>query len=213
MPDLTKPKLKIIDGIVIDPKVTVSMCPRLDHGPLTEVHAIVIHQTGGSSIDGVWSKYRNTASGDRTGAHFLIDKDGKIYQTLAITKRCAHVAPVKSRCLAEHSCTAEETKVYSAILGRHDLTQGAKNRAISSIEAKKPYPSRYPWNPDSIGIEVVSMSNRKTGIYENPTLQQNVSTHWVVPALMEALSLRETDVYRHPMLSAKNETEAQGVTW
>lgn len=90
---------------------------------------------------------------------------------------------------------------------------GAANRAIGAYESKKQYPDRYPFNPDAIGIEAVGLAPGKPPVYENPTVQQNAFIHWFVPELLAALHLTNSDVYRHPMLSAKTESEAAGITW
>ena len=37
--------------------------------------------------------------------------------------------------------------------------------------------------------------------------------HWFVKELMAALKLTPADIYRHPQLSAKKESEAAEVTW
>jgi hypothetical protein len=204
--------LKIIDGLIVDPRVKVDLCPLLDHGALVEVHAIVMHQTGGSTAAGALSKYKMINSKDHTGAHFLLDKDGTMYQTLQITRRCAHVAPIKSRCLAEMRCSTEDLKEYADI--KKKLGSGGEaNRAIGAYEAKKQYPDRYPFNPDAIGIEAVGLAPGNPPVYENPTSQQNASIHWFVPELLLTLHLTASDVCRHPMLSAKTDSEAAGITW
>jgi hypothetical protein len=100
--------LKIVDGLILDPRVTVKLCPLLDHGPLPVIHAVIMHQTGGATAASSLGKYTDRTSTDHTGAHFLLDKDGTMYQTLQINRRCAHVAPIKSRCLAEMRCSKED---------------------------------------------------------------------------------------------------------
>ncbi len=178
------------------------------------VHAIIMHQTGGSKAAGTLSKYKMVNSKDRTGAHFLLDNDGTMYQTLQITKRCAQVAPIKSRRLAEMRCSKEDVKAFDAMAkAAGNSWNGTYNRAVGAYEAKKNYPDRYPFNPDAIGIEVVGAAPGKPPVYENPTAEQNAATHWFVAQLLETLKLTASDVYRHPMLSNKTGSEAAGVTW
>jgi hypothetical protein len=83
---------------------------------------------------------------------------------------------------------------------------------------RKPYPDRYPWNPDAIGIEVVGLSlknkeGKDTGFYEKPTPQQTTYLHWFIKDLMQAMHLTPSDIYKHPQLSAKQPGEAADVTW
>ena len=206
--------LKIVDGLVVDPRVKVQLCPRLDHGPMPVVHGIVMHQTGGSTAAGTWFKYRNTQSSDRTGAHFLIDRDGSLYQTLQITRACAHVAPIKARCLAELRCTPADLEAFETmkkVAGNN--WNGTYARAEGTYESKKSWPDRYPYNPDAIGIEVVGGPPKGSTIYENPTVPENDTVHWLVPSLLETLHIKSSEVFRHPTLSRKTESEASGVTW
>ena len=206
--------LNIVKGIILDSRVTVHLCPRLDHGPMPVVHGIILHQTGGSAITSAFGKYENKKSPDRTGAHFLIDNDGTLYQTLQVNRCCAHVAPIKSRCLVEMSCTAEDTKAYAAMEKVAGNTwNGVYARAEGNYEAKKSFPLRFPYNPDAIGIEVVGKPAGKSNIYENPTIQQNDTVHWLVAELLQSLKIGPKEVYRHPVVSRKNDTEAQGITW
>ena len=205
--------LTLVNNIVKDSRVKVDLCPLLDHGPITTIHAIIMHQTGGSTAAGTLSKYKDPKA-EHTGAHFLLDKDGTMYQTLALNRRAAQVAPIKSRCLAEKRCTPKDLAAYAKINKElRTASQGKRNRAIGAYEGLKQYPDRYPYNPDAIGIEVVGRFLTSTKSYENVTPQQNVYLHWFVKDLMQALKLTDTDIYRHPQLSAKEQSEAANVTW
>ena len=205
--------LTVVNGIIKEARVRVDLCPLLDHGPITAVHAIIMHQTDSSTAASSLSKYKDPAS-EHTGAHLLLDKDGTMYQTLALNRRCAQVAPIKSRCLEERRCSPADLGEYEKFAHQaHSRWNGAYNRAVGAYEAKKQYPDRYPWNPDAIGIEVVGRFLESTSLYENPTPQQNVYLHWFVRDLMQALKLLPADIYRHPLLSNKRPREAASLTW
>lgn len=202
MPDPVKPdppKLKIVDGIVIDPRVKVTLCPLLLRGPLKIIHGLIIHETGGSNAAGTLAEYRNPV-GRRMGAHFLLDKDGTMYQTVPVSIKCIHVGPLRQRCLADMKCK----------------DASLSPSAGSMVEWKKPYPDRYPGNADAIGIEVVGKaygSDKNHLLYEDPTPQQNDYMHWFVSDLLQTLHLTAHDVYKHPLVSRKQDNEAIGVTW
>jgi N-acetyl-anhydromuramyl-L-alanine amidase AmpD len=84
------------DGMLIDNKVILRRFPTIEHGPLVGVHAIVVHQTDAPTAQHTFNGYN--AGGN--GAHFLIDKNGQIYQTASMHKRCYHVGRlIKSKCL------------------------------------------------------------------------------------------------------------------
>ncbi|HTD95766.1 MAG TPA: peptidoglycan recognition family protein [Edaphobacter sp.] len=206
------PKLSIVNGIVCDSHVKQSIVKKLDHGPLTVIHAIVVHQTDSSTAQGTIAGYNNLPSGN--GAHFLIDKDGKIYQTVPLNRKAQHVGYIYAKCFQLHKCVAKEKTTYE---GLYKKGYSSGTRAISTLELKKAYPSRYPMNFDSIGIEIVSKylgdENNPTRAYEQPTPEQQASLHWLVTNLLESLNLQQTDVYRHPQVSNKTAGEARDAQW
>jgi N-acetyl-anhydromuramyl-L-alanine amidase AmpD len=206
------PRLSIVDGIVRDPRVKQSIVKKLDHGPLKTIHAIVVHQTDSSTAQGTIGGYNALPSGN--GAHFLIDKDGTIYQTVSLNRKAQHVGYIYAKCFQLHNCVAKEQKTYEDL---YKKGYGFGTRAISTLESKKSYPDRYPMNFDSIGIEIVSKylgdKNNPTHAYEQPTSKQQTSLHWLVTNLLESLNLRQTDVYRHPQVSNKEAGEARDAQW
>ena len=78
-------------------------------------------------------------------------------------------------------------------------------------------------NDDAIGIELVGASrDPNTGkapyweddaVYDDPTAEQNDSLTWLVHQLRRAYYLKPDDVFRHPLVSAKNATEARNANW
>ena len=180
--------LAIVEGVVRDSRIKVELIPTIAHGPLTVIDAIVVHQTDSSTARGTLAGYRTESSG--LGAHFLIDKDGIIYQTVALTQKCWHVGPIRSRCWEEHTCSANEVATYQGYMkiSNHTFVQ----RGMQD-ELKKPYPKRYPDNSDSIGIEIVGRGLGRD-IYEPLTAQQQTSLDWLIAQLLESLHLTRKDI-------------------
>lgn len=198
-------------GVLHHPKIRLHLAGKLGHGRLTHVNAIVLHQTDSETSEPVFSQYDHKGS---TGAHFLIDKDGTIYQTLPVTQIAWHVGNIRSRCLETHTCSPDESKFMNAMEQKEKGRYREYVRLLSKHESAKPYPSRYPSNHDSIGIEVVGkMSDKRSGTFEHPTAAQNNAVKWLVSHLLETLHLKRGDVYRHPQVSYKSAGEAADVKW
>jgi N-acetyl-anhydromuramyl-L-alanine amidase AmpD len=178
----------------------------IEHGPMTTVHGIVVHQTGGATASSTFSSYRSVGA---SGAHFLIDHDGTLYQTASLKRITHHVGKIRSRCLETLSC-APVTIAES----RRALKTGGV-RALDQHERNKAWPARFPSNADAIGIELVGMyrDNGKEQIYEDPTPAQNASLKWLIAELTETLGIERREVYRHPDVSYKNPTEASAAQW
>jgi len=61
-----------------------------------------------------------------------------------VTRRLNQVAPIKSRCLAEHRCSPQDLTEYSAIEKiAHSTWNGTHNKLVGKYEMKKPYPDCY----------------------------------------------------------------------
>lgn len=156
-------------GQVVDPRVKLAISPSIEHGVMAHIRGIIVHQTDGSSAKSALDSYRK---GSPNGAHFLIDKDGTIYQTASIFKKTRHVGKLKARCLLQKSCTPTDLAAYR----RFDP------KDMHRREMAKKVPDRFPSNEDSIGIELVGEAlPRGNGIpedkkvYEAVTAQQNDS--------------------------------------
>ncbi len=195
----------------------------IERTAMASVTGIIIHQTGSSDEQSVFSSY--TRGGN--GAHFLITKNGTIYQTASLNLRTNHVGPLKARCLAEHRCTAAEFKKSVK------FSQASSVERMNRIEMTKTVPARYPSNTDSIGIEIVGLASLPPGItmptglskaqqdaflgekavYESVTRSQNISLRWLVDELIDTLHVSSSEVHRHPDVSRKNTTEASTAVW
>jgi N-acetyl-anhydromuramyl-L-alanine amidase AmpD len=201
--------LKAEKGKIIDGRVTVQIAPNLEHGALSAVNALVMHQTGGSTAESTLEKYKNKGA---SGAHFLNVKDGTIYQTAHDDKRTFHVGKIQSRCDNLKSCSPDDATAIRTIMHpKKKVPFPTKVAQLHEHEMKKAYPNRYPTNDDSVGIEVVGKPIK--GIYEDPTDKQAESVRWLVAGLLELFALGTDDVYRHPEVSRKDATEAKNVQW
>lgn len=186
-------------GMLVDPKVKRVRHPVIERGEMKSVSGIIVHQTGAATAKSTLNSYKQHFA---TGAHFLIDKDGTIYQTASVYRQTWHVGKLKARCLLENRCSSDEARALKKFnpSGEHER------------EIKKSAPNRFPSNEDSIGIELVGEVTPGGG-YAAVTAAQNASLSWLVSQLIQALSLRSTEVFRHPTVSRKNPTEASSARW
>jgi len=198
------------DGMADDPRIIPKRFKLIEHGNLGIVHAIVVHQTASNTEQQTFNSYLHPGKlNEATGAHFLIAKNGTIYQTASLNKRCYHVGRyIKSKCLElkQKNCSNEKSIQASTI------AWSAKKVQIDLAERAKPYPDRFPVNEDSVGIELVGKNiGEKT--YEAVTTSQLSSLQWLIAELNSLFTLKDTDVYRHPEVSYKNEGEAASARW
>lgn len=199
----------IIDGqgVITDGQIRNAIAPSIEHGPMTSVQGIIVHQTGGATAQSALDSYRRSSA---NGAHFLIDKDGTIYQTASVYRQTWHIGKLKSRCMMESRCSPAERELNA----RFNPT--AENRR----ENRKSVPDRFPSNQDSIGIELVgealprdaSVPDAKKA-FEPVTEEQKRSLKWLVQELSVSLNISTTEVFRHPTVSRKNPTEASTAQW
>ncbi|PCK08641.1 MAG: N-acetylmuramoyl-L-alanine amidase [Alteromonadaceae bacterium] len=200
----------LTNGKLAGKKVTQKIFPKLHKGVLAAVNAIVVHQTGAPSAQHTFNSYSNA---NANGAHFLIDKNGDIYQTALITQKTYHVGKLQSRCLQVKACSPEELTVATNILYAKGQSFAARVRNLHKHEQAKPYPDRYPSNNDSIGIEIVGEFSKPANAYAQVNAKQNASLKWLVSELESLLSLTSDDIYRHPEASRKHATEASTAQW
>jgi N-acetyl-anhydromuramyl-L-alanine amidase AmpD len=187
-------------GVVADARVRRAIKPAIEGRPMPTVHGIIVHQTDSASAASTLGQYTRPGS---NGAHFLIDKDGTVYQTASVLKQTRHVGILKSRCISTRMCSASEFKAASK-LKIHDL---------SRREQAKPWPQRFPSNQDAIGIELVGKFLPATGKYESVTAAQSASLRWLVRELTIELGVPAHEVFRHPEVSYKQISEAESAKW
>lgn len=88
------------------------------------------------------------------------------------------------------------------------------------MEIAKAVPQRYPSNEDSVGIEIVGavvagkgQNPAEQGVYETVNAQQNASLRWLIAELTSTFGIPMTEIFRHPVVSRKNPTEAKSALW
>ena len=184
----------------------------LSRRPLDKINGIVVHQTDSPTAQSTFNSYSNKSA---NGAHFLIDKDGKIYQTASIFKVTWHVGLMQSRCYLKKTCQPTEVRLLS--LHKKAFWKKVIAKEISDIEKAKDFPERFPANSDSIGIEIVGLAVKTEGktdlVYETVNDRQNESLKWLIKELVSEFNVPMSEVYRHPEIGRKNMTEASTAVW
>lgn len=194
-------------GFVLNARVKRAPRPLIERGALQRVKGIIVHQTGGSSGASSLSSY---AMQNANGTHFLIDKDGTIFQTASLLRQTSHVGRLRARCVEEHRCSPTELEALKKFSPKNE----------HRMEMAKQVPQRYPSNEDSVGIEIVGavvagkgQSPAEYGIYETVNDQQNASLRWLVAELASTFGIPMSEIFRHPVVSRKNPTEARSASW
>jgi N-acetyl-anhydromuramyl-L-alanine amidase AmpD len=155
------------------------------------------------------------ANGRRpNGAHFMIEKDGTVYQTASLNKTTNHVGDLQSRCLLKKACSGVDLQAARKL----DQTTGNRRRAdlTNKAEFAKSFPDRFPYNDDSIGIEIVGMAPQdgpNKNIYEPVNDTQNASLKWLIKELADNLKVSMQEIYRHSEIGRKMPTEASTAKW
>lgn len=196
---------KVEDGKIIDKNVEIKIFSSIEHGKISSVTSIVLHRTDSSNANSTLSAY---ASGKKTGTHFLIDKNGHIYQTANMTKICLHVGILLPRCQIEKGCDPKELKTITALIHEKGMSFSQRAKNLSRHESDKKYPLRYPSNNDSIGIEVAGKFWPAQKSFDKPTSQQFKSLKWLVEVLIKEYKLNlRNDVYSHGAIARKEVSE------
>jgi len=195
----------VASGIINDKNVVLQTYPSITHGNISTVTSIVLHRTDSSTAKSTLQAY---AKGKKSGAHFLIDKKGKILQTASMRKKCWHIGILLPRCWIENNCNPKELTTITALIHQQGLSFGRRARNLSRHEAQKKYPLRYPSNNDSIGIEVVGKFWPTQKSFDKPTQQQYKSLKWLVEIIAKEYKLNiKTNVYAHGAIARKEVSE------
>ncbi|MBP2153454.1 peptidoglycan recognition protein family protein [Erwinia rhapontici] len=206
--------LYIDEGGYIDAeRIILKIFNNIERGKMDAVNGIVVHQTNAPTASSTFHSYQTKGA---TGAHFLIDRDGSIYQTASLFQITWHVGKLQSRCFLTKKCEPTDFQKVA------ELEKSWRNSdKVHQIEKLKNYPDRFPSNVDSIGIEIVGRStrviNENTGkpeyIYEEVNDSQNGSLMWLIKELVATLKVSTSEIYRHPEIGRKNFTEASTAKW
>lgn len=200
----------LVNGKLVDKKVTQKIYSKLHKGSMSSANAIVVHQTGAPSAQHTFNSYTNAGE---NGAHFLIDKQGAIYQTALTNQITYHVGKLKSRCLQTKACSKNEVAAATNILFAKGQSFAVRVKNLHAHEKVKTYPDRYPTNSDSIGVELVGNFDAAKKVYEAVSVNQNASLKWLIAELTKLLNLTAADIYRHPTVSRKQASEAATAAW
>ncbi len=184
------------DGYVQNAGFALRKIAALEKGGMDGPVAIVLHRTDSSNLQSPLQSFEKGI-----GTHFIVDKDGTVYQTASLLKRTHHVGRIKSRCMDSGSCSAEESKLIRS--------WGWAPGKVHDHEKKKSYPERYPMNADSVGIEVVA--DHDGSRWEAPTSAQSQAIAAVVTILKAEYGITDDDIYEHDKISYKTAGEGAGL--
>lgn len=82
-------------GHIDDDRIIVKIFNKIEREKMDKVNGIVVHQTDSPTASSTFNSYQSPGA---NGAHFLIDRDGTIYQTASVFWVTWHVGTMKSRC-------------------------------------------------------------------------------------------------------------------
>lgn len=156
------------NGYVQNAGFVLKKIPALEKGSMDGPKAIVLHRTDSKTLASPLQSFEKGI-----GTHFIVDKDGTVYQTAGLLKKTHHVGKIKSRCYESGTCSADEAKQIRS--------WGWAPAKVHDHEKAKAYPERYPMNEDSAGIEVVA--DHDSAKWEEPTAEQSKSIRDVVSVL------------------------------
>jgi len=185
------------NGYVQNSGFVIHPISELEKTEIRGPYAIVLHRTASSGVTGPLQSYQRTG----IGTHFTIDKDGTIYQTASLLKSTSHIGKIRSRCEIEGTCESEELRRLKA------MSVTAKH----NHEKAKTYPSRYPLNEDSVGIEVVARNNGGDHQWDDATVEQRQSIRILIGFLKNEYQLTDDDVHAHDDISYKTLGEGAGM--
>ena len=191
-----------------------------EKGALERINGIVLHRTA----SGKMQKTKDILDGlKKNGTHFLIDRDGTIYQAASLLNATQHVGPIRAKFKIDknlvkskdyHNGYDDLWKDGQAVPIWTNSTEYNQRRiGVFFRESYKPYPHRYVYNRDSIGIEVVASydSNPKkqtSPLWESTTKEQLASIRHLVNLLKSLYNLSDEDVYKHNVIAYKTDNEA-----
>ena len=184
---------------------TKQLKEKLEQGNLTkeQVKAIVLHRTDSATA----LQTINSFLGNGLGTHFLIDKDGTIYQCASLHKWTHHIGDIKAKDLEINGKNSNDYSSY----------KNKTYRQVSKLEqTDKQYPHRYPINKDSIGIEMVGKCyndkekkikiglnyTQYNGKWEESTQKQKDLASQLTDILKDIYNMTNDDIYGHGEISA-----------
>ncbi|WP_238699300.1 N-acetylmuramoyl-L-alanine amidase [Helicobacter sp. MIT 05-5294] len=167
---------------------TRQLVTALEKGSLTkqQTKAIVLHRTDtDTSLQAINGFLRGV------GTHFLIDKDGAIYQCASLCKWTQHVGKIGSKCYNNNICGEDyRKKILNYYQGK--IPKQIHNNVRKEEEKNFIYPNRYPINSESIGIEVVGKANnlQKMPIDKKYPQITSYTASWDIPTRAQKDSIK-----------------------
>lgn len=80
-------------------------------GTLAQRNLVVLHITAGSTMEGAFNTFQGSIAPHRVSAHFIIDRDGTVYQLLSISETAWHASAVNG-----HSIGIENVAVPGKLM-------------------------------------------------------------------------------------------------
>jgi N-acetyl-anhydromuramyl-L-alanine amidase AmpD len=184
--------------------VVLATSPTLEHGP--------------SSAASTLQNYKIAT----LGARFLIAEDGTVYPAAGLDQTAAHVGKFRPKGYSHAPAAGHSRDNYllyavsqAMLKNKKQLNFGAVVTQLSAHEASKPYGSnpldattRLPINSNSIGIKFEVVAD-KDNRYKSLTDAQKASGAALIQLLQTTYGLTATNIYEHPDISYKNDTEEQ----
>lgn len=193
-------KFAIVGDTLVGTGVVQQPISDLSAGTVQGPKAIVLHRTGGSTASGAISAFKSSG----IGTHFVVDKDGTVYQTLRLSSFGWHVGKIKAKCKELGTCTKDDREKLDRF--------GWNPQAISNYETRhKEYPDRYPTSEESIGVEVVGKFDSVVSRWDEATDKQLESVRKLVECLKEHYKFSSADIYQHDEISYKTVGEGAGL--
>ena len=93
------------EGYIRNAGIIKHTVPELEEGRMPKINAIILHRTDSSTINGTLASFSKGI-----GTHFIVEKDGNIYQAASLFVYTSHVGKIKSRCKEEKTWSSEEKR-------------------------------------------------------------------------------------------------------
>ncbi len=142
------------DGYLTDQAVTRHEVPGLGRSSMGEPVALVMHRTESATAASALKSFASGRDGVQYGTHFLIDKDGTIYQTASLGQKTLHVGKIKSRCVEEGTCSEEESRwrKSAASIRRRPTIMKKPSSTRSAIPSMKTVSESRWWRDMSMAV-------------------------------------------------------------
>jgi RHS repeat-associated protein len=95
--DVTQYHKSISDGEMQSDDVVQNRITALERKSLKSVQGVVLHRTASSNTEGTLHSFQIGRDGVNYGTHFLVGKDGTIYQTANLDKYTLHVGKTRNK--------------------------------------------------------------------------------------------------------------------